>query len=233
MTTDPLPSITREWQAGTPAPGWRAHLAPEFSKPYMRGLVRFLDEERRQARIFPEPRHIFRAYTLTDYPEVRVVILGQDPYPTPGHANGLAFSVWENIGIPRSLQNIFREIHDDLGTPPPPNGSLDRWARQGVFLLNTSLTVRAGQPNSHRGRGWEEFTSRTIAALSDRADPIVFLLWGRNARDHKGLVDTSRHCVLEAPHPSPMSADRGFFGCRHFSRTNQFLVDHGFPAIEW
>lgn len=226
-------SITREWKTGSPAPGWRDILRPEFTKPYMRELIGFLDNERARHQILPKPPNIFRAFTLTDFDAVRVVILGQDPYPTPGHANGLAFSVSEGVGLPRSLQNIYREIHDDIGTPPPRSGMLERWARQGVFLLNSSLTVRAHQPNSHAGKGWEHFTTRAVEALSRRERPLVFLLWGRNARQKGELIDRSRHLVLEAAHPSPMSADRGFFGCRHFSRANDFLVHHGMEPIAW
>ncbi len=228
-----MTSITTEWKAGKPAPGWRDILRPEFSKPYMDSLIRFLDEDRERFTIFPEPRSIFRAFSLTDYPDVRVVILGQDPYPTPGHAMGLAFSVNEGVEIPRSLQNMFKEIQSDVGTPPPRSGNLERWARQGVFLLNTALTVRARSPNSHQGKGWENFTSRAIAALSERPDPIVFLLWGRNAQNHASEIDEERHLILKAPHPSPMSADRGFFGCRHFSQANEFLEKHGMQPIEW
>lgn len=228
-----MASITREWKSGAPAPGWRQLLRPEFTKPYMRDLIAFLDEERSRHRILPDPPNIFRAFTLTDFEDVRVVILGQDPYPTPGHANGLAFSVSEGVALPRSLQNIYREVREDTGAAPPPSGMLERWAGQGVFLLNTSLTVRAHQPNSHAGKGWEHFTTRAVEALSRRERPLVFLLWGRNARQKGELIDRSRHLVLEAAHPSPMSADRGFFGCRHFSRANDFLVHHGMEPIAW
>lgn len=227
------PSISREWKSGKPAPGWREILRPEFSHVYMKRLIDFLDEERRHYRLLPDPENIFRAFTLTDFDDVRVVILGQDPYPTPGHANGLAFSVSQGVHPPRSLQNIYREIHDDLGTPPRRDGCLERWAEQGVFLLNSSLTVRAGQSNSHAGKGWEQFTQRAIDALAGRPEPLVFILWGRNARERGRGIDRSRHLVLESAHPSPMSADRGFFGCRHFSRANEFLREHGHQPIDW
>ncbi|MCC5876294.1 MAG: uracil-DNA glycosylase [Candidatus Sumerlaeia bacterium] len=228
-----MPSISAEWKSGNPAPGWRGILRPEFSHVYMKQLVAFLDEERRHYRLLPDPENIFRAFTLTDFNEVRVVILGQDPYPTPGHANGLAFSVSPGVAPPRSLQNIYREIQDDLGIPPRRDGCLERWAEQGVFLLNSSLTVRAGQSNSHAGKGWEQFTQRAIDALAERPEPLVFILWGRNARERGRGIDRSRHLVLESAHPSPMSADRGFFGCRHFSRANEFLREHGHQPIDW
>lgn len=228
-----LQSISREWKSGTPAPGWREVLRQEFAQEYMKSLVRFLDEERVHHTIFPEPANIFRAYSMMDYDDVSVVILGQDPYHGPGQANGLCFSVNEGIPLPPSLQNIFKEIESDTGRAPSRSGNLDRWARQGVFLLNTCLTVRRGEANSHRGRGWERFTAKTIEALSAREAPMVFLLWGRNAQEHEALIAESRHLVLKAAHPSPFSADRGFFGCRHFSKANAFLTAHGRKPIEW
>lgn len=226
-------SITREWKGGAPAPAWREVLAPEFRADYMRTLIGFLDAEREHFRIHPDPPNIFRAFSLTDLPAIRVVILGQDPYPTPGHANGLAFSVNHGVALPRSLQNIYREIESDTGKRPGPDGCLDRWAQQGVFLLNTVLTVRSGEPNSHKGKGWENFTGKAIAALSQRTDPMVFMLWGKNAQAHAPAIDKSRHLILQCPHPSPMSADYGFFGCRHFSKANAFLKDQGVTEIEW
>ncbi|HNM46307.1 MAG TPA: uracil-DNA glycosylase [Candidatus Sumerlaeota bacterium] len=229
----PLQSISREWKSGTPAPGWREVLRQEFAQEYMKSLVRFLDEERVHHTIFPEPANIFRAYSMMDYDDVSVVILGQDPYHGPGQANGLCFSVNEGIPLPPSLQNIYKEIESDTGHAPSRSGNLDRWARQGVFLLNTCLTVRRGEANSHRGRGWERFTAKTIEALSAREAPMVFLLWGRNAQEQEALIAESRHLVLKAAHPSPFSADRGFFGCRHFSKANAFLTAHGRKPIEW
>lgn len=228
-----MASITQEWKAGTPAPGWRDLLRGEFAKPYMQTLIRFLDEDRVRHTIFPEPRNIFRAYAMTDYEDVKVVILGQDPYHGPRQANGLCFSVWDEVAIPPSLVNIYKEIESDTGCRPPANGNLDRWARQGVFLLNTVLTVRRGEANSHRGKGWERFTARTVEVLSAREKPMVFMLWGRNAQEHETLIDSARHLVLRAAHPSPMSAERGFFGCRHFSKANSFLRDCGMSEIEW
>ena len=228
-----MTSITQDWKAGTPAPGWRDILRPEFAKPYMQSLIRFLDEDRVDHTIFPEPKNIFRAYAMTDYPDVKVVILGQDPYHGPRQANGLCFSVWDEVAVPPSLINIYKEIEADLGTPPPRNGNLDRWATQGVFLLNTVLTVRRGEANSHRGKGWEHFTARTIEALSARVEPMVFMLWGRNAQEHEALIDAGKHLILKAAHPSPMSANNGWFGCRHFSKANSFLQDVGREPINW
>ena len=228
-----MTSITQDWKAGTPAPGWRDILRPEFAKPYMQSLIRFLDEDRVDHTIFPEPKNIFRAYAMTDYPDVKVVILGQDPYHGPRQANGLCFSVWDEVAVPPSLINIYKEIEADLGTPPPRNGNLDRWATQGVFLLNTVLTVRRGEANSHRGKGWEHFTARPIEALSARVEPMVFMLWGRNAQEHEALIDAGKHLILKAAHPSPMSANNGWFGCRHFSKANSFLQDVGREPINW
>ncbi len=228
-----MKSITEEWKTGKPAAGWRDLLRGEFAKPYMSELIRFLDEERKEHQILPPAPNIFRAFSTTDYDEVRVVILGQDPYPTPGHANGLCFSVEEGVSLPRSLKNIFREIESDIGVSPPKSGNLMRWAEQGVFLLNASLTVRSHEPNSHRNKGWENLTSQAIKTLSERETPMVFLLWGRNAQEKEKLIDGSRHLILKSAHPSPMSADRGFFGCRHFSQANDFLLKNQIPMIEW
>lgn len=228
-----MPSITQDWKCAAPAPGWRSILAPEFARDSMKALIRFLDEERQRYLLHPDAANIFRAFSLTDFEETKVVILGQDPYPTPGHANGLAFSVNDGVALPRSLQNIYREIEQDCGVRCPQSGNLDRWARQGVFLLNTSLTVRSGAPNSHQGRGWEPFTSAAVAALARRETPTVFMLWGRNAQEKESLIDRGRHLILKAAHPSPMSADRGFFGCRHFSKANDFLRQHGRGEIAW
>jgi uracil-DNA glycosylase len=226
-------SITQEWKAGTPAPGWRDILRQEFASPYMKDLIRFLDEDRLQHTIYPAPAHIFRAFTLTDFADVKVVILGQDPYHGPQQANGLAFSVFPGVDVPPSLANIHKEIATDIGHVESRDGNLDNWATQGVFLLNTVLTVRAAQANSHRGKGWENFTGRTIEALGQREDPLVFLLWGRNAMVHESRINADRHLVLKAPHPSPLSAHSGFFGCRHFSKGNDFLAAHGKAAIRW
>jgi len=228
-----MSSITKEWKAGKPAEGWRGILAEEFKQPYMKALIRFLDQERARFAIHPDPPNIFRAFTLTDYDLVKVVILGQDPYPTPGHANGLAFSTNDGVALPKSLQNIYKEIESDLGIRVQSTGNLDRWATQGVFMLNTALTVRSRSPNSHRNKGWEKFTQRAIRALAEREKPLVFFLWGKNAQNNVADMDLSRHCVLKAPHPSPLSASSGFFGCRHFSRANAFLESNGLPPIDW
>lgn len=228
-----MSSIADDWKGGTPAPGWREILRPEFRQDYMKDLIRFLDEDRVEHTLFPEPRNIFRAFSLTDYPAVSVCILGQDPYHTPGVANGLAFSVNGGQRLPPSLQNIYKEIETDIGQLASTDGDLTRWAKQGVFLLNTVLTVRKGQANSHHDKGWERFTARAIAALSERPDPLVFMLWGKNAQAHAELIDPHRHLVLKAAHPSPYSADKGFFGCRHFSKANAFLGKCGRAGVEW
>ena len=175
---------------------------------------------------------IFNAFKLCAYEDVKVVILGQDPYYGDGQAHGLAFSVKQGVDVPPSLKNIYKELESDIGFTVPSHGCLEKWARQGVFLLNTALTVRKGQPLSHRGKGWETFTDHVISLLSAREKPMVFLLWGANARSKKPLIDTSRHLVLEAPHPSPLSAFAGFFGCRHFSRANVFLAKYG-EGVDW
>lgn len=226
-------SITQEWKAGKPAEGWRAKLAPEFQQAYMKAVISRLDQDRERFTLHPEPKNIFRAFSLTDYEAVKVCILGQDPYHSPNTANGLAFSVYQGQRIPPSLLNIYKEISADLGAPMPNHGDLEQWARQGVFLLNTSLTVIEGRANSHSAIGWEKFTGRAIAALSAREKPLVFMLWGKNAQSHQTLIDGQRHLILKSPHPSPFSADRGFFGCRHFSKANAFLKSHGIAPVDW
>ena len=229
-----LPSIAQEWRAGNPAPGWREVLRPVFATAEVKNLIAFLDSERaRGAVIYPPPQNIFRAFSLTDFSAVRVVILGQDPYHGPGQANGLAFSVGRGTPVPPSLLNIYKEIAADVGAVADRSGQLEPWAAQGVFLLNTVLTVRDGAANSHRGKGWESITGRAVAALAGRPEPMVFLLWGKNAAEQAPLVDNGRHLVLKCAHPSPMSADRGFFGCRHFSQANAFLKAHGFAPVTW
>mgnify|MGYP003887479385 CR=1 FL=1 len=230
----PFQSIEQEWRAGTPAPGWREVLRSAFATAELKNLIAFLDDERaRGLVIYPPPQSIFRAFSLTDFSAVRVVILGQDPYHNPGQANGLAFSVGRGTPVPPSLLNIYKEIATDLGAVTDRSGQLEPWAAQGVFLLNTVLTVRDGAANSHRGKGWETITGRAVAALAERPEPLVFLLWGKNAGEHAPLVDNGRHLVLKCAHPSPMSADRGFFGCRHFSQANAFLERHGFTPMRW
>lgn len=212
---------------------WKAALADEFEKPYFASMVRFLHEEKAEGRkIYPPGSQIFRAFELTPVGHVKVVILGQDPYHGAGQAMGLSFSVPANVPAPPSLKNIFKEIHDDLGITMSGYPDLEKWARQGVLLLNAVLTVRAGQPASHSGIGWTEFTDAVIKYISDNLDGVVFLLWGNFARSKKALIDTSRHYVLEAAHPSPL-ARGAFFGCRHFSKTNEILTKEGKAPIDW
>ena len=212
---------------------WKAALADEFEKPYFASLVRFLHEEKAEGRkIYPPGSQIFRAFELTPVDQVKVVILGQDPYHGAGQAMGLSFSVPANVPAPPSLKSIFKEIHDDLGITMSGYPALEKWARQGVLLPNAVLTVRAGQPASHSGIGWTEFTDAVIKYISDHRSGVVFLLWGSFARSKKALIDTSRHYVLEAAHPSPL-ARGAFFGCRHFSKTNEILTKEGKAPIDW
>ena len=212
---------------------WKKALEREFDKPYFVSLVHFLHQEKAaEKQIFPTGKDIFKAFELTPLPEVKVVILGQDPYHGYGQAMGLSFSVPDNIPAPPSLINIFKEIEDDLGIIMSGRPNLEGWARQGVLLLNAILTVRAGQPASHSRIGWQEFTDAVIRCLSDNCSGIVFLLWGNFARSKKDLIDSSKHFVLEAAHPSPL-ARGAFFGCRHFSRTNSILIDEGKTPIDW
>lgn len=205
----------------------------EWTQPYYAELRAFLAAEYRTRDIFPPMNDIFNAFKFCPYEDVKVVILGQDPYHGEGQAHGLAFSVKKGVEAPPSLKNIFKELSDDVGIATPTHGCLEGWARQGVFLLNTALTVRKGQPLSHRGKGWETFTDHVIALLSEREKPMVFLLWGSNARSKKPLIDRSKHLVLEAPHPSPLSAFAGFFGCKHFSKANAFLTERGEKPVDW
>ncbi len=214
---------------------WKNVLAEEFEKPYFSALVDFVKKEYKNHHCLPKGRDIFNAMNYTSFDQVKVVIMGQDPYPTPGHAHGLCFSVQEHVKpLPPSLLNIFREIQDDLGIPFPENGSLIRWAKQGVLLLNAVLTVRAWQPRSHQGKGWEIFTNQIIKKISEKKENVVFLLWGSDAKRKKSLIDTGKHLVLESGHPSPLSANRGYwFGNRHFSKTNNFLQSKGLNKINW
>lgn len=214
-------------------PGWLAALGDEFRQPYMADLKAYLLARREAgARIFPKGSEWFRALDLTPPDRVRVVILGQDPYHGPGQAHGLCFSVRPGVRPPPSLVNIYKELKGDLGIDPPVHGFLEHWARQGVLLLNTVLTVEMGQAASHRGKGWERFTDAVIARVNTLQQPVVFLLWGSHARQ-KAAAIAERHLVLTAPHPSPLSAHNGFFGCRHFSRANAFLHEHGLAPIDW
>jgi uracil-DNA glycosylase len=212
---------------------WKNPLKEEFEKPYFAELKQFLTREKEQHTIYPPGLLIFNAFNKTPFEEVKVVILGQDPYHGPGQAHGLCFSVPRGIAPPPSLQNIFKEIHTDLGIPVPSHGNLESWATQGVLLLNATLTVRAGQPLSHQHKGWENFTNAVIHKLSDKKNGLIFLLWGRHAQAKEELIDGSRHFVLKAPHPSPFSASSGFFGCRHFSRTNELLIQQSRIPVDW
>ncbi len=212
---------------------WAAALQEEYKKPYYKNLYLKLIDEYKNYRIFPPSGDIFNAFHMTPLKEVKVVILGQDPYHNDGQAHGLSFSVKPEVEIPPSLINIYKELHDDLGCRIPDNGCLTKWAEQGVLLLNTVLTVRAHQANSHKGIGWEEFTDAAIQVLNREDRPMVFMLWGTPARRKKAMLNNPRHLILEAPHPSPLSAYRGFFGCRHFSQANEFLEFHGQKAIDW
>ena len=212
---------------------WLPALAPEFRKPYYKKLYEFIREEYQTKQIFPPADDIFNAFHLTPLSKVKVVILGQDPYHDVGQAHGLCFSVRPGIDTPRSLVNIYKELHDDLGCKIPNNGYLEKWAKQGVLLLNTVLTVQAHQAFSHRGKGWEEFTNAAIQVLNEQDRPMVFILWGRPAQEKKAFLNNPKHLILESPHPSPLSASRGFFGSRPFSKTNLFLEENGIAPIDW
>lgn len=212
---------------------WDTLLQDEFQKDYYQQLRAFLTEEYKSGPVYPPKEDIFNALKYTSYSDVKLVILGQDPYHGPGQAHGMCFSVRPGVPMPPSLQNIFKELHDDIGIFPPKTGYLVPWAREGVLLLNTVLTVRDGQPNSHKNQGWEQLTDRIITLLGEREQPIVFLLWGSHARKKKELIHAPQHLILECAHPSPLSAHRGFFGCEHFSKANQFLYDHGIDPVDW
>ena len=212
---------------------WLVPLKPEFGKPYYKKLYSFIQDEYRNRMIYPPADRIFEALHLTPLQKVKVVILGQDPYHNEGQAHGLSFSVLPGQEIPPSLENIYKELQDDLGCYIPNNGCLTSWAEQGVLLLNTVLTVRAHAANSHQGHGWEEFTDAIIKAVDRKPEPVVFLLWGRPAQAKEALLTNRDHLVLKAPHPSPLSAYRGFFGCRHFSKANAYLQAHGLAPIDW
>lgn len=212
---------------------WKKRLSDEFSKPYFISLKQFLMEEKSRYTVYPQGSNTFNAYNSTPFEKVKVVILGQDPYHGTNQAHGLAFSVQEGVPFPPSLQNILTELHSDIGCPIPKNGTLTHWAKEGVFLLNTVLTVRAGQAHSHRDHGWERFTDATIRLISEEKEHVVFILWGRHAQLKASLIDESKHLILRAPHPSPLSAYRGFFGSRPFSRTNHYLEQNGITPIDW
>lgn len=212
---------------------WDNILKNEFEKPYYLELREFLIKEYNTQTIFPNKNKIYEAFKLTDYNDVKVVILGQDPYHGQNQAHGLAFSVSKGIAIPPSLQNIYKELHEDVGFVIPKHGHLIDWATQGVLLLNTALTVRKGEANSHRGKGWETLTDEVIKLLGERNEPIVFLLWGNNASSKEKYININKHLVLKAPHPSPLSAYRGFLGCKHFSKANKFLEKNNIAPINW
>ncbi|AIZ61914.1 uracil-DNA glycosylase [Bacillus pumilus] len=212
---------------------WWAVMKSEFEQPYYQELREWMKEEYRTQTVFPKPDDVYRALHLTSYEKVKVVILGQDPYHGPGQAHGLSFSVQPGVKHPPSLRNIFQELKDDLGCPVPNHGSLVSWAEQGVLLLNTVLTVRKGEANSHKGKGWERVTDRVIDVLNERDQPVVFVLWGRHAQNKKERIDQNKHYIIESPHPSPFSARNGFFGSRPFSKVNTYLKQMGFEEINW
>lgn len=212
---------------------WKRALAAEWDKPYFKSLTDFVRAEYGSKQCFPPARRIFAAFDACPFDDVKVVILGQDPYHDVGQANGLSFSVNPGMPLPRSLVNIFRELHDDIGCPMPVDGDLSRWARQGVLMLNSTLTVEAHRPTSHNGRGWEEFTDEVIMRLAHDREHLVFILWGAYAARKGAFIDRNRHCVITSPHPSPLSASRGFFGSKPFSKTNDYLVAHNLAPIEW
>ncbi len=212
---------------------WLEAVGEEFKKPYYKELYEFVKEEYSTTTVYPPADDIFNALHLTPLKEVKVLVLGQDPYHGAHQAHGLSFSVLPGQRIPPSLRNIYQELHDDLGCEIPNNGYLEKWAKQGVLMLNTVLTVRAHKPNSHQGKGWEHFTDAIIEAVNRQDRPVVYLLWGRPAQKKSSMLNNPKHLVLKAPHPSPYSADTGFFGCRHFSQANEFLQSHGISPIDW
>lgn len=214
-------------------PSWGNTLNELFDQMFFRDLVAFVRDEYASAKVFPPGKEIFNAFNHCPIDSVKVVILGQDPYHGPDQAHGLAFSVKPGVSFPPSLINVFKEIESDLGKPLPPNGDLTRWADQGVFLLNATLTVRAHQAGSHQKKGWEEFTDGVIRKISDKRENVVFLLWGAYAQKKSVLIDATKHLILKAPHPSPLSSYRGFFGCKHFSKANEYLKANGIEPVDW
>ena len=212
---------------------WKVKLTDEFEKPYFGSLINFVKEEYKARTVYPPGKEIFRAFDACDFEDVKVVIIGQDPYHGPGQANGLCFSVRDGIRMPPSLVNIFKEIQNDLRKPIPSSGDLGRWAKQGVLLLNATLTVGASSPGSHQNKGWEEFTDAVIRIISAEKEHVVFMLWGAYAQKKGEVIDRKKHLVLMSAHPSPFSADRGFFGCKHFSKANEYLRSKGLQEIEW
>lgn len=214
-------------------PSWKIKMQNQFNQPYFADLKNFLTEEKKNYTIFPPGSLIFNAFNLTPFDQVNVVILGQDPYHDFGQAHGLCFSVMDGIPFPKSLINIFKELKDDVGFEIPMSGNLEKWAKQGILLLNATLTVRAHQAGSHQNKGWEQFTDQVIRTISDEKEGVVFLLWGNYARAKKVLIDSKKHFILETVHPSPLSAYNGFFGCKHFSKTNEILIQQGKTPINW
>ena len=214
-------------------PSWKLKLANEFDTPYFERLTTFVRNEYATYEIFPPAKLIFNAFNLCPFEDIKVVIIGQDPYHGAGQAQGLSFSVNEGIALPPSLKNIYKEIRSDLGIEPLPHGNLERWATQGVLLLNATLTVRANMAGSHQKKGWETFTDSAIKAIAQDKEHVVFLLWGNYAQQKAQYIDSSKHLILKAVHPSPLSAHRGFFGCKHFSQANQYLNEHGLEPINW
>lgn len=212
---------------------WQNVLQDEFEKPYFKNLVSFVKDEYTTQKVYPGGNQIFNAFQKCPFDKVKVVILGQDPYHGPNQAHGLAFSVSDNVRIPPSLLNVFKEIKNDLGKEMPATGNLERWAEQGVLLLNATLTVQAGKAGSHQKKGWEEFTDAVVQKVNDLKENIVFMLWGAYAQKKGAFIDEEKHLVLKAAHPSPFAADRGFFGSRHFSKANKYLQEHGKEPIEW
>ncbi len=212
---------------------WKSRLAQQFEKDYFVKLVQFVKDEYQSTKVYPSGQYIFKAFNHCSFDEVKVVIIGQDPYHGKGQANGLCFSVNDGVNTPPSLVNIFKEIKSDLGKEIPSTGNLERWAAQGVLLLNATLTVRANSPGSHQNKGWEELTDEVIKVLSEEKENLVFLLWGAYAQRKGEIIDRSKHLVLTSAHPSPFSANRGFFGNQHFSKTNQYLREHNLPEINW
>ena len=215
------------------ASSWKSHLSAEFEKPYFKELIDFVKTEYSEAVVYPPGKEIFRAFDKCDFSQVKVVIIGQDPYHGAGQANGLCFSVRDGVRIPPSLVNIFKEIQADLGKPIPQSGDLERWASQGVLLLNATLTVRGSSPGSHQKKGWEVFTDAVIETISNQKENLVFLLWGAYAQKKGQVIDRNKHLVLMSAHPSPFSADSGFFGCKHFSKANAYLKSKGLKEIDW
>lgn len=215
------------------APSWKQQISSEFTKPYFIALTEFVKSEYQSDTVYPPGKEIFRAFDCCDFDAVKVVIIGQDPYHSADQANGLCFSVRNGVRVPPSLVNIFKEIKQDLGKPVPSSGELERWAVQGVLLLNATLTVRASAPGSHQNKGWETFTDAVIKNISDQKENIVFLLWGAYAQKKGEIIDRNKHLVLMSAHPSPFSADRGFFGCKHFSKANAYLKSKGLAEIDW